>query len=149
MCTWGSQAASVSVSGTLLSFTHCYGIAAAVCSHSGEKKANWGGTSLFLESFLSDVGMCWQSGNLGICKSRSVRGRDEREPAWQCSQWWSAQLQSLIAPGNRSHFPNHIHTPSSISSLALSSPLFLSPAVLRMPLSISHICLCSEFTILQ
>lgn len=51
----------------------------------------------------------WAMGN----GKKGGRAKSERrtEHGWRCRRWWKAQLQSLIASGNRSHFPNHIHEP--------------------------------------
>lgn len=54
------------------------------------------------------------------------RTKSERriKHGWRCRRWWKAQLQSLIASGNRSHFLNHIHEPIiCLSSFSLSLSL--------------------------
>lgn len=74
----------------------------------------------------------WAMGN----GKKGGRTKSERriEHGWRCRRWWKAQLQSLIASGNRSHFLNHIHEPI----ICLSS----------FSLSLSCSMGCSEFIIL-
>lgn len=81
----------------------------------------------------------WAMGN----GKKGGRAKSERrtEHGWRCRRWWKAQLQSLIASGNRSHFPNHIHEPI----------IYFHPS-LSLFFSFFSLCLscmgCSEFTIL-
>lgn len=83
----------------------------------------------------------WVNGKKGEKAKRERR----TEHGWRCRRWWQAQLQSLIASGNRSHFPNHIHEP-----LIYFHPLSLTFSLSLSPISVSLSCSmgCSEFIIL-
>lgn len=129
--------------GTLLSGTYCYGT--AVCSHSGE---NGGGTSLFSEQlFERCVDVLTEGESLYPQESQSERKRGERDRL-------TVQLvvKCSASKPNRSwkqkpFSKSHSHTPPPFLLSLLF--FFFSVAVFWMPLSTSHICLYSEFTILQ
>lgn len=80
----------------------------------------------------------WAMGNGK--KGGRVKSERRTEHGWRCRRWWKAQLQSLIASGNRSHFPNHIHEPIIYFHPSLSLP--------PLPVSLSCSMGCLEFTIL-